>query len=127
MNLLGKVLELRLGDIPCGVPIFLIVIILVPILPFYGDIYYRIKKLFFKNSLSKKEKIEWVEQIHFDLLYKLLKLRDDPFMSNYKLREWLPICEYADTLMITTLPQTQMMSLERFLLNIISDPEEMAV
>lgn len=120
---LREILYLKLGDIPHGPLIFLILFLIATTIPWYGDAYYQIRKKLFKK-LTKKEQAEWAEQIHFDLLWKLREMRDDPFMSDQKWHEWLPICRYADEILRKVLPKTKLMNLEEFVYQIINEPDE---
>lgn len=108
---------------PHGSLIFLIVMIVVVTCPWYSDAYYQIRKVI-TGKLTKKEQEDWAFQIHSDLFDKLTELIDDPFMSDYKLREWLPICRYSDDLILQVLPKTKLMQLEQFIIRIIDEPHE---
>ena len=69
---LGELLDMKLGDIPHGLFIFLIIFLVAITFPLYGRIYYRIKKIFFlKNTLNQQEKEWWATQIHLDLFDKI--------------------------------------------------------
>lgn len=123
---LHEILDLKLGDIPQGPLVFLIIILIAFTFPWYSDIYYQARKLLFKK-LTKKEQEEWAVQAHDDLLKKLLELIDDPCMSYYKWREWLPICKYSDTILRQALPKTQLTCLEEFVHQIMDEPDEIPV
>lgn len=123
---LGKILHMQVDDIPYGPLVFLITMLIAGTFPWYGDIYYRIRKLLFKK-MTKKEQKEWAVQVHFDLFDKLLLLRDDPFMSDHKWREWPPICRYSDQMLKIVLPETQLMSLESFVSRATDEPDETRV
>lgn len=117
---------MKLGDIPHGPLIFLIAMLIACALPLSIDfsihIYYQIRKVLFKK-MTKKEQEEWAEQMHFDLLDKILELKDDPFMSDYKWREWLPVCRYSDTIVRTALPNTRLIFLENLIFRMIDRDE----
>ena len=120
MNL-GEILNLKLGDIP-----FLIVLFIAFTCPFYGDAYYQVRKKLFKK-MTRSEQEGWVESIHFDLFNKLMSMRDDPFMSDQKWRKWLPVCRYADEMLAIILPRTRLMKLEDVVHKIIGETDEIKI
>ncbi|MBI2669610.1 MAG: hypothetical protein HYX20_00465 [Candidatus Yanofskybacteria bacterium] len=125
---LGEILGMKLGDISREQLIFLIIFLAVIIAPRYSRIYYRIKKIFFlKNTFSQREREKWATQVHFDLFEKIIESADDPFMSDQKWKEWLPICRYSDDILREVLPKAQLASLENIVLNIINESDEISV
>ncbi len=51
-----------------------------------------------------EKRLELAQMFHNDLFNKMRKLRDDPFMTDEKWREWLPICRFSDDLLGQCLP-----------------------
>ena len=118
--------NLKLSDIPYGPTIFLVIILIATTLPFYNDIYYQIRKKLFKK-MTRSEYEDWVEQIYFDLLKEFVRMRDDPFMSDQKWREWLPIFRYADELIQKTFPKIKYRSLGNMVHMIIDNSDEIKI
>lgn len=90
---------------------------------FFG-IHHRIFRIFKSGYLSPQGKAEFVNCFHVDLLQKILELKKNPFMSDQKWRELLPVCRYSDELSRRVYPKTRLISLEELVMNIIQDPEE---
>lgn len=117
---------MNLSKIPYGSLIFLITLLIVISAPWYSDIYYQIRKKLF-NKMTRREQEDWAVQVHFDLYNKLLGMLYDPFMSDQKFREWLPICQYADEMLKSILPKTNLTSLESLIHKIIDAPNEITI
>lgn len=90
---------------------------------FFG-IHHRIIRIFRPSHLSYWGKVDLVERFHVDLFNKIVELKRDPFMSDHKWKEWLPICRYFDQLLWQVLPRTRLISLGKMVSDIIQNSEE---
>lgn len=118
MNL-WDIWNMRLGEIPYGPVVFLVLLVIVIICWWYSDVYYWARKLLFKK-MTRRERKEWALQTHLDLFQKIIDLLDDPSMSDSKWREYLPICRYSDTILKQVLPNTPHRQLEDIVRQIIN-------